>query len=161
MALLGLGFRYGLSARDLQARALRSYADTEIYDQTIRRLVSRIDPGLSNSDPPQFEGGAHAVRFVSGNRIIRVRVVSGTGLVLEYSNPFDTITGGSHIEVSTLLDNVERLDIRYWQPDKGWTDAWTEPRLPALMRFHVVFPEATKRRAPDVIVAPMREMWRS
>ena len=161
LAMLGLGFRFGLSARGLQERALRGVGDTEVVDQTIRRLVERIDPGLSASDPPPFEGGPHQVRFVSGNRTTTIQIASGRGLVLAYATPFDTVTGDRRIGISTLLDGVAGLDIRYWKPGTGWIVAWTEPLLPALIRFHFIFPKDAQRTAPDVIVAPMRAQWRS
>jgi prepilin-type N-terminal cleavage/methylation domain-containing protein len=165
-AVLGSGMRFGLWARDRQARDVAAADDIIIFDQTLRRLAGDIDPGLSYAEPAQFDGNAHTVRFRSGDRTYRLLVASGRRLVLEYSELFDTVTGDPRTGLTTLLDNVERLDIQYWRAGIGWVATWPERGIPALIRFHVRLREDaghenSGRHVPDVIAATMRKAWRS
>ncbi len=159
--MLGTGFRFGLTARATQARESGGQEDLVVFHQTLQRLLADLDPGQAQADPPVFEGAPHAMRFQSGERVYRLRLVAGQRLILEYTEPFATVTGDPTTGVSPLLEGVERLNLSYWQPGTGWLATWSEPRLPRLIRLHVAFPAGVNRHMPDVIAAPMREAPRS
>jgi prepilin-type N-terminal cleavage/methylation domain-containing protein len=159
--LLDQGIRFSFVAWDRQSRELGHDDDITTFDETVRRLVGAIDPGLSPADPPLFEGSAHAVRFLSEDRVFTIGVIATRRLTLEWTSPFYTLTHDPLIGGSTLMENVERLDISYWRPGAGWTGTWLDKRPPSLIRFHIEFPSKSGRRVPDLIAAPMREAWRS
>jgi prepilin-type N-terminal cleavage/methylation domain-containing protein len=161
LAALGHGLHFFGGVWRREARDNNRGADIVLLDETLRRVVGAIEPGLSVADPPLFEGNSHGVRFISGARLWQLGVAGDRRLVLEWSTPFANLTGDSSIGASTLLEGVERFDIAYWRPGAGWQGAWAEQKLPTLIRFHVTFPRDSGRRVPDVIAAPMREAWRS
>jgi prepilin-type N-terminal cleavage/methylation domain-containing protein len=159
--LLDQGIRFSFVAWDRQSGELSRDEDITTFDETVRRLVGAIDPGLSAADPPLFEGSAHAVRFISDDRVFTIGVNATQALTLEWTSPFSTLTRDPRVGVSTLMEGVERLDIHYWRPNVGWTGIWSGPRPPSLIRFHIEFPSETGRHVPDLIASPIREAWRS
>jgi prepilin-type N-terminal cleavage/methylation domain-containing protein len=156
--LLGEGVRTSLSSWTRQAHDLEAGGDVSIFDETLRQLIARIDPGLSAGDPAMFEGNAHVVRFIADDRAFQLSVIAGQRLALAWTGAPGQLPRAG---VSTLLEGVERLDVQYWRPGVGWAGTWTARPLPALIRFHVAFPKGSGRHVPDLIAAPMRETWRS
>ena len=66
--------------------------------------------------------------------------------------------------VTPLLDEVDRLELSYWQPAPGpqggiWLGVWDNRSLPQLVRIRIVFFGTSSRHWPDIVIAPMRGHW--
>ena len=168
MLALSQGLSFGLQAWGVQARAIARTGDLDAVDRTLRRLIEHMDPGTA-SEPPLIQGGANRMAFTTDfpqsaavlpTRQVDVGLQADAGrLVLRWS---------PHLHVqrfapppppieTELLRGVQRLELAYWQPNGGWSNAWGGPALPQLVRIRIVFAPAGGRRWPEIVAAPVRE----
>lgn len=158
--LLSHSVDFALGSWQRQTLALKTHDDMEPVDRALRRLIEQMDPGDAGW-PPVFEGRAHDLLFATEMPDVpagEAEVTLGTDrahrLVLTWRSRLEQPAAWHS---SVLLDGVERLDIRYWQPGTGvWLDNWPFHNLPALVRVRVFFRSGDPRQMPDLIAAPMR-----
>lgn len=166
---LNAGTRFGTLAWHTQARDLRLRGDLDPVDRTLRHLVEAMDPG-SPVDPPAIEGTAHALGFTtdmpldggppSGRADVALLVDASHRLVLRWSTHLHVarLASPTPQQQTVLLDGVRQIDFSYWSAGPGgigWVDGWNRLLPPALVRIHLDFIEANRRRWPDIVVAPM------
>lgn len=176
LAGLSQGVRYGLRATDVQARTLAEQGELDAVDRALRRLIEQMDPS-SARDGPGLRGGAARMVFASelpeaavtqsgGQPTRRAEVSLGVDgarrLVLRaVPRPAGKPFGPPPPPLETeLLRGVDRIELAYWPrgPAPRWTGAWTADSLPLLIRLRVVFPPGDRRRWPDIVAAPKREL---
>jgi general secretion pathway protein J len=170
LLLLGQGFRFGLQASASEARILADGGDIEPTDRLLRRLVEGIDPGGMNGISPEFLGAPHSMRFPSvlpGRALpsrqadLTLSVQEGTGLVLAWRPHLRRVVDEPPPRmVHTVLGGVRDLVLSYMGDDHIWRESWREVVPPKLIRLHLVFADQARRSWPDLIMAPMRDMWR-
>lgn len=167
------GLRLGVHAWQAQTRTLANRGDMDAVETMLRTLIERMDPGGVSGRPPIFKGASHSLLFTTtlpqAADTLATGVVESTLAVNESHQlqllllPHDRnrLTGASRPEHVTLLSDVDRLEISYWQQSKdGWQTAWAGPALPKLIRVRLVFLETSGRHTPDIVIRPMRDRWR-
>lgn len=85
-------------------------------------------------------------------------------LVLQWTPDISDAGRAMARQTIVLLVGVAALDIAYWLrgPTGGaWVGAWDDQRLPLLIRLHIVPVSGARQRIPDLVIAPVRERWRS
>ena len=165
---LAQGFRFGIAAWEAQGRILAGGGDLDSVDRGLRRLVTRMDPAGDEAHPP-LRGGAGGMSFtaplpdavaVPGTRRAGMRLaLDGDRLVLTWAPaPHATPLGPLRTSETELLRGVERLELDYFGPagqaPPAWRSEWAAPRLPALVRLHIVFKAGDPRRWADLVEAP-------
>ena len=173
MVALTQGVQFGLAAWRSQARVTAQRGDLDAVDRTLRSLVARMDPG-GQAAGTRVQGSARTLAFTTelplatGPLVTREADVSlavdGTHrLSLFWLPHFRTWLGPPRVPAqATLTDDVDRIEISYWQPPAanrpgGWVAVWDGRRgAPGLIRFRIVFAPTSRRRWPDIVVAPMR-----
>jgi general secretion pathway protein J len=168
MLALSQGLSFGLQAWGVQARAIARTGDLDAVDRTLRRLVEHMDPGTT-SEPPLIQGGANRMAFTTefpqSAAVLPTRLVD-VGLLVEAGRLILRWSPHMHVQRFTpppppieteLLRGVQSLELAYWQPNGGWSSAWTGPTLPRLVRIRVVFARGAGRRWPEIVAAPVRE----
>lgn len=172
MAGLSQGMHFGLEAWDRQSETIDRQAEQDTIDRLMRRLVEQADPGSANV-PAEIAGTSRTLRFVTdlrgeagpavaGLAEVAVGVDAGHKLVLRWT-PFlhaQRLSGAPAPSDHALLDGVDHVEFAYWghrgsEPDK-WSDTWSGPALPALVRIRVAFLPGDSRRWPPLVIAPMR-----
>jgi general secretion pathway protein J len=175
MVTLTQGLRTGLRAWGLESRMGLRSGGLETTDRTLRQLIGQALPGDPRLRDPALTGTPHSLSFVTtlpegvGARAtheadVTLLVTNGHRLELlwrpHYRRWIIPLPPPSTI---TLLNDVEGLDVGFWQPAPGsqhgsWLSAWTEHDLPPLVRLRIVFPPGSGRHWPDIVVATMREL---
>jgi prepilin-type N-terminal cleavage/methylation domain-containing protein len=167
------GVRAGVRAWQFQKQSLAGRDDLQGTDTLLRGLVARMDPGGASGQPPVIFGSAHNLTFTttlpqSADALatreadVTLGVDDAHRLRLLWLPHYRNRIGPAPLpKQSVLLGDVDHLDVAYWKDARtGWLPAWTGPALPRLVRIRIAFGEARGRRAPDIVVAPMRNRWR-
>jgi general secretion pathway protein J len=169
MAGLAQGTAFGVHAWNTQIGYVARNSDLDGADRILRLLLARMQPPAA-PDRPSMKGQADAMQFVSemprgapteATKLasITVRIDSEHRLMLDWSEqPHAVLIGPKppvHEEV--LLDGVATLAISYRARTGTWSNSWTTPTLPQLIRIHIGFGTNSTRRWPDIVVAPMRD----
>lgn len=139
-------------------RLLRNLIETA-YPQQPGDSVPPLDPGLQGdarhmfvtAPAPMATGGAGLYRYEVA---LRMNAAGENDLVILWRAQMADATpsiGKSAEEV--LLERVTGLQLSYLS-STGWTELWTEPGLPRLVRMHVTFAAGDSRQWPDMIAAP-------
>ena len=171
VAGLSQGLRFGLRAMERQERLSVQRGDVEAVDRLLRRLVTHMDPGTSR-DPSGLTGGGGRLAFVTqladaglelGTGAAEVSLgTEGKSLVLLWRPVRHVVSLGTMAPSRrvSLIEGVERLEVRYWGADgnaaPAWRDAWQGPVLPLLVRIRLVFSAGPERRWPDIVAGPAR-----
>lgn len=160
----------GLRAWSMQARLVDGHADLDAVNRTLRGIVARMDPG-SLDDPPRVSGTRSQVAFTTelpaavGDALARradvvLLVDPAHRLVMRWTPHTHAATGAPAAGSSTavLLDGVGDVRLLYLFPQgaagSGWTESWSQPYLPSLVRIHLDFPAADPRHWPDIVAGP-------
>jgi general secretion pathway protein J len=172
--LVGLaqGFHFGLALWGRQDAEISRVEGFDAVDRGLRRVIAVMEPGtplrsLLRGEPDKMsfvsalpgaqENGARAdmmlVRAQNGQLLLRWRLHRHERSSTSPPDYTDTV----------LLDGLRRLDIAYWQAPAppvpgGWSDSWSRPGIPALVRLRLVFDEHDTRHWPDIFIAPMRTL---
>ncbi len=166
LALLTQGVQFGLRAMRLQAEAHDRSGDLAAVDRTLRRMVALADPG-TYPEPATLHGTAQRMQFTTelplrGDGLAQradVTLSAEAGrLLLRWTPHRHAEHYGAEPEAqeTVMLDGVERLELAYWSSG-AWIPAWNADTLPALVRIRLVFPAATGRRWPPLLIEPVRE----
>jgi general secretion pathway protein J len=164
VATLARGVDFGLNAWGRQTLALAARGELETVDRALRRLIEHMDPGAAGW-PATVAGGPHTLAFATDlpaaparQAEVALGVDRAHRLVLHW-HPRLAVAAAE--QATTLLEGVERLELRYWRPGGpggggAWLDAWQGQGLPGLVRLRIVFRPGDPRHWPDLIAAPMR-----
>ncbi len=166
LALLTQGVQFGLRAMRLQAEAHDRNGDLAAVDRALRRMVALADPG-SYPEPATLHGTAQRLSLTtelplrSGGQTQRADVTLSAEagrLLLRWAPHRHAELYGAEPDVqeAVMLDGVERLELAYWAAG-AWVSAWNADKLPVLVRIRLVFPGATGRHWPPLVVEPVRE----
>jgi hypothetical protein len=168
LLLLDQGVQGGVRAVATLARGRPPQFDLSPVEQSLRRMIERMDPGRF-PEPPQIRGGPEALAFTTelpdaatgALAIADIRLQAEAGALVLWWTPH-----GQGIPLGAppaprrlvLLERVARLELAYAPraASAAWQTVWAEPRLPALIRLRLVPPEGT-RAWPPIIVRPLRE----
>lgn len=167
------GLKAGVTSWQAQSRALAARGDLDAAERTLRALVARTDPGGFSRERPTFQGNAHSLLFTTSlpqaaSRLptreadVTLAVDNRRRLALLWQPHYRNRIGSSPPpENVTLLDDVDHLELAYWQDAAtGWQVDWAGRDLPKLVRIRVVFTPASRRFAPDIVIRTMRDRWR-
>jgi len=175
MVTLTQGIRVGLRAWALEGQMGLGASGLETTDRALRQLIGRASPGEIRSRDGALTGTAHALSFVTTlpkgfsasvthEADVSLLVTEGHRLELLWRPHYRRwIVPPPPPSAITLLDDVERLDLAFWQPAPApqqgrWLGAWTAHELPPLVRLRITFPPGNARHWPDIVIAPMREL---
>ncbi|HYZ63016.1 MAG TPA: prepilin-type N-terminal cleavage/methylation domain-containing protein, partial [Acetobacteraceae bacterium] len=171
VALVVLGFlvaglsgavRGALAAWQAQTAQVAREEGLEAAETLLRGLIGRMSPADLSSRIPTLVGTASGMSFVTtlpqAAGALPTRAAEAS-LVLanreaqlrwtpHYRNPIRPPPAPERI---TLLRDVERLELAYWEPQQGWRAEWQDPQLPQLIRIRLAFAKASKRNAPDIV----------
>lgn len=169
LVLLTQGVRFGLQATQLQAAVRDRHGDLEVIDHALRRMVALADPGFF-PEPSTLRGTAQTLSFttelpISGDGPMQradVTLSAQAGRLLLRWTPHRHVERFGAVpawQQTVMLDGIERIELAYHAPDpnSAWTAAWNADKLPALVRIRIVFPDASGRHWPPLLVAPVRE----
>lgn len=176
MVALTQGVQFGLQSWRAQARILTERGDLDVTDRTVRTLIARLDPG-SPAEPALVRGDTRSLSFTTElpraagalpTRRADVTLTTDAGhrFAMLWVPHIRTWIGPPRVpERADLLTGVDHVEFSYWQKDgtQGagtWVPTWRGREPPALVRIHVVFPRASRRHWPDIVVAPERERLR-
>jgi general secretion pathway protein J len=178
MVTLTQGVRVGLQAWVTQGRIGGRASGIDTTDRALRQLIGRASPGETLSRDAAFTGTANMLSFTT-------TLPQGFGAVATHEADVTLLVADDHhlelrwrphyrrwivapppASTITLLDDVERLELAFWQPGTGsgaggWVSAWTARDLPRLVRLRIVFPPDDPRHWPDIVIAPVRELPQS
>jgi general secretion pathway protein J len=171
--MLTQGVQVGLHAWALEGRMGLHASGLESTDRALRQLIGSASPGEIGTRDGALTGTAHTLSFVA-------TLPEGFGAVATHEADVTLlVTAGHRLELLwrphyrrwvvplpppsaiTLLDDVQRLELRFWQPAPQpghWLSAWTAHELPPLVRLRIVLPPGDARHSPDIVIAPMREL---
>ena len=166
LALLTQGVQFGLRATRLQAEAHDRNGDLAAVDRALRRMVALADPG-TYPEPATLHGAAQRLSFTTELPLrgdgqtqradVTLSVEAGRLLLRWTPHRHAELYGGvPEVQETVLLDGVERLELAYWATG-AWVSTWNADKLPALVRIRMVFPAATGRHWPPLVVEPVRE----
>ena len=170
LALLTQSMQFGLRVTRLQAEAHERNGDLAAVDRALRRMVALADPG-TYPEPATLHGTAQRLSFTTELPLrgdgqtqradVTLSVDSGRLLLRWTPHRHAELYGGApEVQEAVMLDGVERLDLAYWASG-AWVPAWSADKLPALVRIRLVFPPmfpgATGRHWPPLVIEPMRE----
>ena len=174
MVTLTQGIRAGLHAWMLETHVGQRSDGIETTDRALRQLVERMLPGDIRSREPPLTGSAHSMSFTT-------TLPGGLGAPFTHEADVTLAVNPSHrLELLwwphyrrwitprpppaaiTLMDNVDHIDLAFWQRPRGapqghWLASWSERDPPGLIRLHVAFPPGDPREWPDIVMAPMRQ----
>ncbi len=168
LAGLAQGIHFGLTAWNSQVSTIGRNAELEITDRTLRTLISTADP-VGTPDQASLVGAAHELSFdtvlppgapVHWTRRANVTVlVRHHVLVLRWTEqPHASLIGPAPpVHEETLLPGVAGVDFSYRDSTGTWSNAWTNPELPLLVRIHLAFAAKSAERWPDMLIAPRRD----
>jgi len=176
LVALTQGVRVGVRAWAVEGRMGRSGTDLALVDHTLRILLARALPAAPTDGSANLVGDAHTVSFVTTlpavSTMLPTPEADATLLVAEghrleirwlphYRN---WIAPRPPPSVTPLLDEVDRLELSYWQPGPGpqggsWLAVWGNRALPQLVRVRIVFAGGGSHHWPDIVIAPMRGHW--
>jgi general secretion pathway protein J len=176
MVALTQGAQVGLRAWAVEGRMGGSGTDLALIDHTLRVLLARALAAARTDQAASLVGDARTVSFVTvlpaGAAMLPTPEVDATLLVADrhrleirwlphYRN---WIVPRPPPSVIMLLDEVDHLELSYWQSGSGpqgghWLAVWDDRVLPQLVRIRVVFTDAAARHWPDIVIAPMRGPW--
>jgi len=169
---LAQGMRAGFALWQAQGRQLADRGDFDAADRTLRALIARIDPGGPSGRDPGLIGTASTLTFIT------TLPQAATGLPTPQAEVMLAVDGthaaqllwrphyGRRLLPSpspdsiSLLRDVERLELAYWEPVGKWRSEWKAGKLPRLIRIRFVFTRQSGRTAPMIVVQPMRDRWR-
>jgi prepilin-type N-terminal cleavage/methylation domain-containing protein len=173
LLLVGLtqGMHFGMRAWALQAAS--SDTDLDATDRALRALIVRSAPTRFR-DSASFIGTERTLSLTTelptGNAALPTREADVTlsvdalhRLTLSWRPHYHNWIVTPPPPASTvLLDQVDHIDLAYWQPGTpprggSWRSDWTARLLPPLVRIRIVFSANAHRRWPDIIASPMRE----
>ncbi len=175
MLISGLtqGLRLGVGAWQSQRQGLAAQGDLQGTDTLLRNLLARMDPGGVSGEPPTIVGTAHTLAFTTTlpqaadmsaapEADVRLLVDNEHRLLLLWLAHFrNRIRPPPAPEQAVLLQGVDHLSITYWKDaHDGWVPTWVGQKLPRLIRIRIGFTSSSGRRAPDIVVSPMRDRWR-
>ena len=173
VAGLAQGVRIGASAWYAQKQGLAAHDDLQSAETLLRNLIARMDPGGVSGQPPTVKGTAHRLAFTTtlprpAEGLLTPEADVSLGVndqhrleLLWLTHYRNRIRPAPPPERATLMQDVDRVEIAYWQnAPAGWVSEWAGPALPKLVRIRIVFTGASKRHAPDIVAAPMRDRWR-
>ncbi len=178
LAVLGLvllsltqGVQFGLRAWRAQSTTDTRQTELEAMDRTLRLLVERTIGGDWLKDRGALRGGPMALDLVTVlppwpggppdptvNAWLEVN--ARHQLVLRWVPlPHAQWLGQRQVPLTTvLMEGVARLELSYWQMEKGgggtWMRGWTDIEPPALVRMRVIFPPGDPRHWPDIVAEP-------
>ena len=163
LAGLGQGIRFGLLAWSSATMATSAGNELDATDRTLRHLIARMHPG-NIAQPAPYIAAPGSLAFVSalpdlvGAAATRVEAVLLVDvrqrLVLRW-RPFVNarrLREQPFTEVE-LLPGVAGMELAFWRPETGWSDASARPDLPALIRIRLSFNDPA-RRWPELVMAP-------
>lgn len=169
LVLLTQGVRFGLQAAQLQTAVRDRHGDIEAVDHALRRMVALADPGFF-PEPATLRGTAQMVSFTTELPIYGdgptqradVTLSANAGRLLLRWTPHrhaELFGARPAWQETVMLDGIQRVELAYRASDRdsAWTSAWSADKLPALVRISIVFPDASGRRWPPLLVAPVRE----
>jgi general secretion pathway protein J len=180
MILAGLGGRYAAFARtDRQTAADET---VEAVQALLRDRLAHAWPAtVYNVVPPgpDFAGAADQVTFLappplqkSPGALRRYQLSLQTGGELVLQSRSDLALDRDHwADRQVIMSGVQSLDLAYFGAAlKGnggsggagppaWRPDWREQALmPSLVRVRIAFPEADRRRWPDLMIHPMADI---
>ena len=153
-----------------------SGTDLALIDHTLRVLLARTLPAASTDQAANLVGNARMVTFATtlpaGSEGLPTPEADATLFVSDrhrleirwlphYRN---WIAPRPSPSVTTLLDEVDHLELSYWQPGPeprggSWLGVWENRELPQLVRIRIVFNGPGARHWPDIVIALMRGRW--
>lgn len=161
MAGLSQGLRFGLQAWDRAATMMEAGNSLDAVDRTLRRMVAQMHPGQPDQPAPIVAGPA-SLSFVTTlpglvpQRVEAVLLVDGQKRLLLRWRPYSNarFVRSSGFTDTELMRGVSGLALSYWGSDSGWTESWSDPNLPGLIRFRLGIVQPGDRQWPDIVVAP-------
>ena len=169
---IGQGVDFGVRASRMQTRLLDRRSGLDGVNRVVRDLIAHMDAG-SNATPPQLTGVAASFSFATDlpsgvldrfarHADVRLFIDGAQGFVLRWTphlHSADAVAATPSEDV--LLVGVATLHFSYLYPTgasgQGWTDRWSEPYLPRLVRLRIGFPEGDRRHWPDIIAEPAQD----
>jgi prepilin-type N-terminal cleavage/methylation domain-containing protein len=169
---IGLGVDFGLRASTVQSHLMNRRADLDGVDRVLRYLVEHMDAG-STATPPQLTGTGTSFSFTTElpagavetfTRRVDVRLFVGKErqLILRWTphlHSGDPVAATPSENV--LLKDVDTVQFSYFYPlgaaGHGWTEQWSEPYLPRVVRIHLSFSDGDAQRWPDMIMEPAQD----
>ena len=166
VVLLTQGVQFGLRATRLQAEVRDRKGDFEAVDHALRRMIALAEPG-TYPEPATLRGTAQTLSFTTELPVfgdgqtqradVTLAVEAGRLLLRWTPHRHVELFGRAPPPQQTLLFNgVDHVEFAYWALGR-WSSAWSADKLPSLVRVRIVFPEASGRRWPPLLVAPVRE----
>lgn len=169
LVLLTQGVRFGLQAAQLQAAVRDRHGEIEVIDHALRRMVALADPGFF-PEPATLRGTAQAMSFTTElptygdgpTQRADVTLSANAGRLLLRWTPHrhvERFGAAPAWQETVMLDGIQQIELAYRASDRAgaWSSVWTADKLPALVRISIVFPDASGRRWPPLLVAPVRE----
>lgn len=176
VALAG-GVRFGVRAWQAEERRGAGAAELEAVHGLLRRMVATAQPlpvaGLGPAGASlYFDGRPNEMSFISdlpeaiggaGPYDLALELTEGGRLVLHWRPHVRPVPGsspGPYAETE-LMRGVAALDLRYFVPaingqPPSWLSEWQQPgTLPALVRVKLRLAEGDRRRAMELVVAPL------
>lgn len=161
VAGLSQGLRFGLQAWDRAAALIEAGNTLDAVDRTLRGMVVQMHPGRP-SQPAPIVAGRASLSFVTmlpgvaPQRVEAVLLVDDRQRLVLRWRPYSNGRTAQPVDFTEteLLRGVSGLALGYWGPDSGWTESWSAPDLPALIRIRLGTVQPGNRRWPDIIVAP-------
>ncbi len=166
------GFHFGLQASTMQSRLISRQADLDSVDRLLRGLIARMDPG-SRIAPPSVRGSQDVFDFTTelpagvggplGRHVdVSLALEPGGRLVLHW---VAHVHSGTRVAASplgdVLLTGLGRLQFSYLYPQgaagHGWSDQWSEPFLPRLVRVRLSFADGERQPWPDIVAEPVQD----
>ncbi len=174
MTGLSQALQVGVAASRAQFDRVDHRGDLEAAERALRAMVERMEPGGVSGHNPLFVGEAAAMAFTTTLPLgagppdsppvdVRLELDRTGQLVLLWTPHWEVrLQPAPAPERVVLIEDVARLELAYWAVDAGaWQAPWTGRVLPKLIRIRLGFAPGSGRRAPDIVVAPMRDRWRS
>jgi general secretion pathway protein J len=172
--LVGLnqGTRLGLRIWDRQGRLVSAIDQLDATDRALRELLVHLEPGIGRT-PLRLTGKADsfefttdlptAVALVTRRADVTLLVDGRHRLMLRWTPRLHERrpAGPPAAQETEILSGVDSVRFSYWHAagasgeGAGWTNDWSESRLPELIKIHLVFPDGDGRRWPDLVIAPM------
>jgi general secretion pathway protein J len=129
------------------------------YPQQPDGSVPSLEPGLQGdalhmfitAPAPLATGGAGLYRYEVA---LRANAAGGTDLVIRWHPQMsDAISSAASEAEEVLLERVAGLRLSY-QQGTDWTERWSQPELPTLVRMQVRFASDDARKWPDMTAGP-------
>ena len=160
IAGLSAGTQFTLRVGETQARVITRTGDLDAVERALRRAFAEAAPAMPGA--AALRGAADQVAWtttlpeaaMTGGRVDAALLLeTGHRLVLRlkphpYGHRAEAPDADRDVE---LLRGVDRIEIAYWRG--GWSTAWTQANLPALIRIRLLFPPGDPRHWPDMVMA--------